>query len=120
LNILIVENHPDTLDALKGYLQDSGHRVTTAMTVAEATRLLPELNADMLICDIGLPDGSGWELMNRVPRHVFAVAMSGFGMNSDSVKSRAAGFRHHLLKPFKSAEIDNILAEASAERAMSK
>jgi two-component system CheB/CheR fusion protein len=122
LRILVVENHPDTLESLKLYLEDCGHVVTTAMTVAQAAALLPELPCDMLICDIGLPDGTGWDLMNQIrpPHRVFAIAMSGFGMNADSSRSRAAGFRHHLLKPFKAAELDRMLAEASSELSASK
>ena len=115
LKIFVVENHVDTLNALKDYLEDSGHQVRTAMTMSEAARLLPSVNADLLICDIGLPDGNGWDLMQQVPPNLYAVAMSGFGMNADSAKSRTAGFRHHLLKPFKTAELDKILAEAMAE-----
>ena len=50
----------------------------------------------------------------HLPDDVFAVAMSGFGMNADSERSRQAGFRHHLLKPFKTEELDKILEEAAA------
>ena len=115
LKVFLVENHADTLESLKLYLEDAGHKVSTAMTVAQTLALLPKVGCDVLICDIGLPDGTGWELMAKLPRKIFGVAMSGFGMNADSEKSKAAGFRHHLLKPFKAAELDKILAEASAE-----
>ena len=115
LCVFVVENHPDTLQTLKGYLEDCGHQVSTAMTVNGALAMLKENSVDLLLCDIGLPDGTGWDLMQKLPKKIFAVAMSGFGMNADAVKSRAAGFRHHLLKPFKAAELDRILAEAAAE-----
>jgi CheY-like chemotaxis protein len=104
---------------LKDYLESSGHSVSTAVTVDQALAVLSSNPCDLLICDIGLPDGTGWDLMSRATtgadRNLFAVAMSGFGMNADSARSRAAGFRHHLLKPFRAAELDRILAEASAE-----
>lgn len=119
LKVFVVENHPDTLQSLKLYLEDSGHQVWTAMTVAQTLTLLPQVPCDVFICDIGLPDGTGWELMPKVPEGIFAIAMSGFGMNADSARSRAAGFRHHLLKPFKAAELDKLLAEAAAELAKS-
>jgi len=115
LRIFVVENHADTLLSLKLYLEDSGHEVRTAMTIEQAVTLLPKAPCDVLICDIGLPDGNGWELMPKLPKGIFAIAMSGFGMNADSARSRAAGFRHHLLKPFKAAELDKILAQAIAE-----
>ena len=115
LRIFVVENHADTLLSLRLYLQDSGHEVHTAMTIDQALPLLAKVSCDVLICDIGLPDGTGWDLMRKAPEGIFAIAMSGFGMNADSVRSRAAGFRHHLLKPFKAAELDKLLAEAAAE-----
>jgi CheY-like chemotaxis protein len=118
LRILVVENNVDTLWALRLYLEDSGHEVSTAMNLRGASELLSNNSYDVLISDIGLPDGTGWDLMAKVdlPRErFFPVAMSGFGMNADSAKSRAAGFRHHLLKPFKPDELDKVLAEATAE-----
>ena len=73
----------------------------------------------MLISDIGLPDGTGWELLQRLqlPHPIYAIAMSGFGMNADQARSRAAGFRHHLLKPFPLNELDGLLEEAARELA---
>jgi CheY-like chemotaxis protein len=116
LRILVVENHPDTLIALQLYLEDLGHAVFTAGNIAEALAQFPVVRCDVLISDIGLPDGTGWELLDRAGPmpHTFAIAMSGFGMNADSDRSRAAGFRHHLLKPFKPDELDRILWEAAA------
>ena len=119
LQMLIVENHADTLDALKLYLEELGHRVITSMTLQEAFSILIRCDCDLVLCDIGLPDGTGWQLaeeLKKSNRRIFAVAMSGFGANADTARSRAAGFRHHLLKPFKPAELDRILAEASAEK----
>ncbi|HVK59165.1 MAG TPA: response regulator [Candidatus Kapabacteria bacterium] len=117
LKVFVVENHPDTLQTLKTYLEDMGHDVTTASTITQALNVLPGINCDLLLCDIGLPDGFGWELMQKLPTKVFSVAMSGFGMNADSARSHEVGFRHHLLKPFKAAELDRIVDEAAAERA---
>lgn len=118
LRILVVENDVDTLWSLRLYLEDCGHEVSTAMNVHDASEMLRRDSFNVLICDIGLPDGTGWDLMNDYdfPRDsFFPIAMSGFGMNADSAKSRSAGFRRHLLKPFKPAELDKALREASAE-----
>jgi two-component system CheB/CheR fusion protein len=117
LRIFIVENHADTLKWLSRYLQEMGHTVFSAKTMAEAVEALPLAKCDVLISDIGLPDGDGWELLRRVSgtHPLYAVAMSGFGMNADRAKSKAAGYRHHLLKPFVPDELDAALAEAAQE-----
>jgi two-component system CheB/CheR fusion protein len=114
LRIFVVENHPDTLLSLRLYLEDLGHVVLTATTRHEALEALPSSQAQVLISDIGLPDGTGWDLLQqaRLRPEVFAIAMSGFGTNADSDRSRQAGFRHHLLKPFKADELDRLLEEA--------
>jgi two-component system CheB/CheR fusion protein len=118
LRILVVENHPDTMQALGNYLEGLGHQVTRARSQTEALEMLPSTRCDVMISDIGLPDGNGWELMDRaeLPSSVYCVAMSGFGANADRLKSRAAGYRHHLLKPFNPEELDAILEDAASER----
>ena len=117
LRIFIVENHADTLNLLTQYLESMGHTVCSANTMAEALEALPNSPCDALISDIGLPDGDGWQLMEQahLPASVYAIAMSGFGMNADRLRSKAAGFRRHLLKPFVPAELDKALEEASQE-----
>ena len=117
LRIFVVENHPDTLESLQIYLEESGHAVESAGTMADALAALPSANCDVLISDIGLPDGTGWELLQslRLPRPIYAIAMSGFGMNADHARSRSAGFRHHVLKPFPLRELDALLEEATHE-----
>lgn len=114
LRIFVVENHADTLLSLRLYLEDLGHEVTTARGVKEALEKLSASEAQVFISDIGLPDGTGWELLARaeLSPDVFTIAMSGFGMGADSEKSIQAGYRHHLLKPFRSDELDRVLEEA--------
>jgi two-component system CheB/CheR fusion protein len=112
-----VENHADTLKYLRLYLEQLGHEVRSARSMAEALETLPDADCDVLISDIGLPDGDGWELLQRTnfSHPVYAIAMSGFGMNADRVKSMAAGFRHHVLKPFVPEDLDTMLEEAARE-----
>ena len=119
LRIFVVEDHPDTLEYMQMYLEMLGHHVQTADTMTKALGTLPRADCDVLISDIGLPDGDGWLLMRRLqlPRPIYAIAMSGFGMGEDQLKSREAGFRHHLLKPIHPKELDAALAEAARELA---
>jgi len=117
LRILLVENHEDTLRALTSYLEQMGHTVLGARSMNEGLAAIPSADFDVLISDIGLPDGDGWELLRRapLPRPIFAIAMSGFGLSADDRISKAAGYRHHLLKPFAPDDLDELLAEAAAE-----
>jgi len=111
LHILVVENHQDTLDAMKMFLDLSGHITETAGTMKAALDAAADSAFDLVITDIGLPDGDGWELMRQLRERgpVRAVAMSGYGWKEDLEKSRAAGFEAHLLKPLKIAELENVL-----------
>ena len=119
LRIFVVENHADTLKWISRYLVSMGHTVLSARTMADALKALPGADCEVLISDIGLPDGDGWQLLRtvRLSRPIYAIAMSGFGMNADRIKSKAAGFRHHLLKPFVPRELDDALEEADREAA---
>ena len=121
LKIFVVENHPDTLLYLQMYLEGFGHTVLSARSVQEALEILPGSHCDVLISDIGLPDGNGWELLRTLVEKgqapAYAIAMSGFGMNADHKRSEEAGFRHHLLKPFRPDEFDALLTEATSELA---
>ncbi len=117
LRVFVVENHADTLKWLSLYLEEIGHTVFSAKTKADALAALPEADCDVLISDIGLSDGDGWELLKsaRLPRPIYAIAMSGLGMDNDRVKSKAAGYRHHLLKPFVPDALDLALEQAAQE-----
>lgn len=100
------------------YLEQLGHGVRLAKCVSEALDELSVATVEVLISDIGLPDGDGWEIMERahLPTTVYAIAMSGFCTLSDRSRSESVGFRHHLTKPFSPDELDGYLAEAARER----
>ncbi|RYD80106.1 MAG: response regulator [Verrucomicrobiaceae bacterium] len=119
LHILVVENHPDTLKYLTLYLEQLGHTVSAARSLKEALELASSEKCHVLMSDIGLPDGDGWELLRRAQFHepVYSIAMSGFGTSGDRLKSKEAGYRHHILKPFNPDELDLLLEEAAREAA---
>ena len=73
----------------------------TANTVAAALEAVAERTFDVLICDIGLPDGTGFELIETVRKKATtpAIALSGFGMEEDVAQSQLSGFDAHLTKP---------------------
>jgi signal transduction histidine kinase/ActR/RegA family two-component response regulator len=112
LNILLVEDHEDTAHTLSESLASLGHRVRVAGSVGEALREAAADPCDLLISDIGLPDGSGVDLIRQIdPRPVLgAIAMSGFGMEEDLLRSRNAGFHHHLTKPVELSVLERVIA----------
>jgi CheY-like chemotaxis protein len=115
LRILLVEDHPDTAVALRDYLESLGHHVVAAKTMATGLQALAAEGFDFLLCDVGLPDGTGWDLLKQAPHAPhFCVAMSGMGKNADSARSHAAGFDHHLTKPFKPEELEHLLEKAES------
>lgn len=116
LKIFLVENNEDTLTCLSLYLHDCGHVVLSARNMAAALKILSTTPVDVLICDIGLPDGDGWQLMKQLKAMnrplPFAIAMTGYNTRTDTEKSLRAGYHHHLVKPFLPDELEIIMREA--------
>lgn len=101
VRVLVVEDHASTLQALCGLLERDGHHVVPAATITEALAAAGLEKFDLLISDLGLPDGTGIELRTKLRgAHGFkSIALSGYGMEEDLARSRAAGFDSHLVKP---------------------
>ena len=104
LSILVVEDHPDTRRALEMFLQLLGHQTKLAADIREALEMAAAGSRfDLLLSDLRLPDGNGWDLLRRLeeagwrPKH--AIAISGWGSETDLAKSKSAGFQAHLIKP---------------------
>lgn len=103
-HILLVEDHVDTAEAIADLLRDRGYQVSTAGSIAQARELADAAGGnpiDLVVSDLGLPDGNGLDLMRELSgRHGLAgIALSGYGMEEDVRKSHEAGFRKHLTKP---------------------
>jgi CheY-like chemotaxis protein len=99
--ILLVEDHEDTLRVMARLLRSGGHAVSTAASVQAALDVLDSQSFDLIISDLGLPDGSGLELIRQVKlkQPIHSIALSGFGMDEDVQRSLEAGFDVHLTKP---------------------
>jgi PAS domain S-box-containing protein len=117
LRILLVEDHEDTRLIFKMILAQKGHFVETAASGGEALTLAGQQPFDLVISDLGLPDFSGIELMNilRERYSLRGVAVSGYGMDEDIQRSKAAGFDYHVTKPADPATIQRLLAEVMRE-----
>ena len=116
LRILLVDDHPDTCAALERLLTLRGHSVVAAHSMRTALAAAARDSFDLLISDVGLPDGNGMDLLRylRAMRPIRGIAISGFGMDADVSKSLEAGFAEHLVKPVKLEKL-----EAAMQHAMS-
>jgi signal transduction histidine kinase len=100
--ILLVDDHVDSVRPMQLFLEATGYQVTTAHSVATALRAAAQQDFDLLVSDIGLPDGSGEDLIRQLQEtghKLQSIALSGYGTEQDVARSRAAGFQFHLTKP---------------------
>jgi two-component system CheB/CheR fusion protein len=100
--ILLVEDHPDTAALLLELLDECGYEAQGANSVRQA--LASDLDhVDLVLSDIGLPDGTGLDLMRQLAERrggsIKGIALSGYGTEADRAASKEAGFSAHLTKP---------------------
>jgi signal transduction histidine kinase/CheY-like chemotaxis protein len=129
VRVLLVEDHADTSRIIARLLEAMGYDVRVAEGVEEGLAAAAAGPFDLLISDIGLPDGSGLDLMRAVRQQTTdaatlpAIALSGYGMEEDVRRSRDAGFAAHLTKPVQFAALEAAIRKlsrpAAAEAAVS-
>jgi len=110
--ILLVEDHPDTGELMERLLILAGYQVERAMTVSTAISHVSGKSFDLIISDLGLPDGSGLDLMRQVramQQDVPGICLSGYGMDSDIRASQEAGFAEHLTKPVDFTRLETVI-----------
>lgn len=98
--VFVVEDHPMTARGIKMFLELSGYAVETANTMESALKMAKTATFDVLLCDLNLPDGTGWDLMVRLRKRsaVRGVAYSAFDEQEHVARSKAAGFMEHVVK----------------------
>jgi CheY-like chemotaxis protein len=113
LNILLVEDHEDSLYVMSRLLRKLEYRVTTATCVNAALEAAKADDFDLLISDVSMPDGTGLELMKEllVQRPIKGIALTGYGMESDIQRTREAGFQKHLTKPISFNDLEAAIRE---------
>ncbi len=115
IRVLLVEDHEPTRIALTQLLTRRHYEVKTAATLVEARALSHEQAFQLLISDIGLPDGSGLELIKELRarnKDLRGIALTGYGMEQDIARSQEAGFTVHLTKPVGVQSLERALAQA--------
>jgi len=108
IRILLVEDHEDTLRMLRRLLENAGFSIVGAASVKSALAELDSNTFDVIVSDIGLPDGSGHDIVRQIRSRnceIPAIALTGFGMDNDVAQSRMAGFAAHLTKPVEVARL---------------
>jgi CheY-like chemotaxis protein len=118
LRLLLVEDHAATLESLMHLLRTDGHSVTGVENIGDALTAAANHPFDVVISDLGLADGTGVELMEklRADHGLRGIALSGYGMPEDIARSRAAGFETHLVKPIAIAELRRVVALFGAQK----
>ncbi len=114
IRVLLVEDHKDTGRVLKQLLEQFGYEVCIANSVGSALHFAGNKPFDLVVSDIGLPDGNGLELIRKLrsnPHPFKSVALSGYGMEDDIDKSLEAGFDVHLTKPVDLKKLKEVLDE---------
>ncbi|HEY6889393.1 MAG TPA: PAS domain S-box protein, partial [Solirubrobacter sp.] len=111
-SVLVVEDNTDAATSLVEFLALRGHRASSVASGRAGIAAVATLRPDVLICDIGLPDVSGYEVIRAVRAmpegpHVFAIALTGYAQPRDREQALAAGFDAHIPKP---PELEELLA----------
>jgi CheY-like chemotaxis protein len=116
LRILVVEDHSETLQALSRLLSHFGHEISVADRAQSALNAIESKEFDVVLCDIALPDGNGYDVIAEAKRKrsVKAVAISGFAATEDIERGRRAGFDFYLGKPVDFHELRSVLGQLAA------
>lgn len=113
VSILLVEDHKDSREILASLLTHCGYEVSTAANMQDALTLLDDLRFEILVCDIGLPDGSGLDLVAEARKRQAwkkIVALTAHEEQTDL--GLRAGFDEFLTKPFDFYKLRSILAQS--------
>jgi CheY-like chemotaxis protein len=112
LEILVVDDHIDTAESLAVLLKMWGHTVHVCHSGYFAVKFTKELEPDVILMDIGLPDCDGYQVAKTIKSEfpeILMIAISGYGQTTDYRRSTQAGFQRHLIKPVTPAKIKEIL-----------
>ena len=116
IRVIVVEDHADSAEGLKKFLCSVGYKVFVATDMKSALSLASAVEFDVLLSDLGLPDGSGWELMKRLSaeRRIRGIAFSGHNSPDDVQRSADAGFLEHMPKPLSPERLCAAIDRAAA------
>jgi CheY-like chemotaxis protein len=116
-----VDDNPDAVESLTVLLQIAGHHVHNALDGEAAIALAQQVRPDVVLLDLGMPKVSGYEVARRIReqpwgKQIYLVALSGWGQADERLRTQAAGFDAHLVKPVAPEALNQLLATTSARR----
>jgi CheY-like chemotaxis protein len=116
IRVIVVEDHAASAEGLKKFLCAVGYKVFIATDMSSALSLASAVEFDVLLSDLALPDGSGWELMKRLSaeRRIRGIAFSGHNSPDDLQRSAEAGFLEHIPKPLSPEKLCAAIDRAAA------
>jgi PAS domain S-box-containing protein len=112
--ILVADDNADSVATLSLMLEAMGHEVRVAHDGVETVAMAESFRPDAILMDIGMPGLNGFDACARIrerpwARDVFITALTGWGQDEDKVRSRAAGFDRHLVKPVEPAMLERMI-----------
>jgi CheY-like chemotaxis protein len=116
IRVIVVEDHAASAEGLNRFLCAVGYKVFVATDMSSALSLASAVEFDVLLSDLALPDGSGWELMKRLSaeRRIRGIAFSGHNSPDDLQRSAEAGFLEHISKPLSPEKLCAAIDRAAA------
>lgn len=121
IDILVVDDDPDTRDLLRFMLEDEGAIVTVAPNAKEALSILERQFPTLLVSDVAMPEMDGFELIGRVrelPKGeaLPAIALTAYAREEDRQQALSSGFNDYLTKPIDPLELIRIVQQYCAPR----
>jgi PAS domain S-box-containing protein len=118
--VLIIEDNPDAADTLKGALEIMGYSVEVAYDGPSGLAMARKLHPQAVLCDIGLPGMSGYEVGRRLSADeslagTLLIALTGYALPEDRAQTAASGFAHHVAKPPSLQVLHTLLSGGSDE-----
>lgn len=123
IEVLVVDDEPDSLDFAVFVLEQHRARVKSARSGMEALQIAAESPPDLLVSDIGMPQMDGYMLLREIRSwptasggQIPAIALTAYAGEFDRQQARSAGFQMHLSKPFDPIELVTLVAKLAIKK----
>ncbi len=108
IRVLLVDDEPDALAMVRRVLEENEAAVRTALSSKAALAILAKEGFDVIVSDIGMPNGDGYELIadaRALGIHIPAIALTAFARAEDRMRAMSSGYQAHLAKPVETDEL---------------